>query len=107
MEHYIDPFKDQKNQVTTAIEKAILQAEVMQSIFPSKITDALLKELSIIKSLYPPNFRQFIISQAIEDNRFKPGDLCLYLDEKGYWQITTEYKKIEPPANAKKKWYQF
>ncbi len=107
MNEYVDPFKDQKDQVTASIEKAILQAEVMQSIFPSNITNALLKELGIIKSLYPPKLRQFIISQSIEDNKFREGDICVYIHEDGYWQITAEYKKTEPQKNAKKKWYQF
>ncbi len=107
MNENVDYFKDQKDQVLNSIEKAVLQAEIIKSVLPSKAIDNLLNELGIIKALYPTYFQQFILSQMTEEGKLEAGELFLNFGEKGYFHISVEYTKKEPPEHSKKKWYQF
>jgi len=108
MNENVDYFKDQKSQLTEAVEKAILQGQIINSVMPSKAVDNLLTQLGIIKTLYTPYFKQFILSQCIEDGKIEPNEFYLSLGGDESWvKISVEFKKSEPPVNAKKKWYQF
>lgn len=110
MNENVDYFKDQKEQLMNAVEKAMLQAEIIQDVLPSKALDKLLGHLETIKSLYPGHFKQFILSQCIEDGKLLKQDFDLYWGGDNYFKITVElkdYKKDVPPATVNKKWYKF
>jgi hypothetical protein len=110
MNENVDYFKDQKEQLMNAVEKAILQAEIIQEVLPSKALDKLLGHLGVIKSLYPGYFRQFILSQCVENGKLNAMELDLYISDNKYFKITVEsktYEKGQAPGAAKKKWYQF
>ena len=81
-------FKDQKEQLMNAVEKAMLQAEIMQDVLPSKALDKLLGHLSIIKSLYPGYFKQFILSQCVEEGKLDIGEFNLDFGGDNYFKIT-------------------
>jgi len=104
-------FKDQKEQLMNAVDKAILQAEIMQDVLPSKALDKLLTQLGIIKSLYPGYFKQFILSQCIENGKLDAGEYALDFGQDVYLKITVETKshKTDTPLadSVKKKWYKF
>lgn len=108
MNENVDYFKDQKEQLMAAVDKAILQAEIMKDVLPSKALDKLLTQLGIIRSLYPGYFKQFILSQCVEDGKLNEGEFNLFVCEDFYLKITVEYNKNKKaPDNVKKKWYQF
>lgn len=108
MNENVDFFKDQKEQLMNAVDKAILQAEIMQDVIPSKALDKLLTQLGIIKNLYPGYFRQFILNQCIEDGKLKTQDFVLELGNSStFFKITVEQKKNIEETNLKKKWYNF
>jgi len=109
MNDKVDFLKDQREQLMNAVERAILQAEVMQDVLPSKALDKLLGHLGVIKSLYPGYFKQFILSQCVEDGKLDIGEFHLDFGGDNYFKITVEmksHKKEEPPTSIKKKWYQ-
>jgi len=110
MNENVDYFKDQKEQLMNAVEKAILQAEIMQDVLPSKALDKLLNHLGVIKYLYPGFFKHFIVSQCVEDGKLPIQEFNLDFGGDTYFKITVEsknHKKDPPAATIKKKWYQF
>ena len=110
MNENVNFFKDQKEQLMNAVEKAMLQVEIMQDIFPGKALDKLLVNLSVIKSLYPGYFKQFILSQCIENGKLATGEFNLDIGGDNYFKITVEikdHKKDVPSASVKTKLYHF
>jgi len=112
MNENVDYFKDQKEQLNNAVDKAILQAQLIQDVLPSKALDKLLTHLGVIRALYPPFFKQFIISQCVEDGKLPEQEFELWLGHDTFFKITVELKKVEKEntsekTTTKKKWYQF
>lgn len=109
MNNNVNYFKDQKEQLIKAIDTAMLQIEIMKDVLPSGALNRLYEQIGIIKSLYPPNFKQFILSQCIEDGKINATEFILDFGMSDYFKITVEretHKKEEPNTNIKKKWYQ-
>jgi len=105
MNYNVDYFKDPKNQLMQAVEKALLQANIIHSVIPSKSAENLITQLTIIETLYTPVFSQFILSQVVEDGKIVGGDTFLNIGD-GYFKISVSYHK-DAPDNARKKWYKF
>lgn len=101
-----DILKDQLDHVMSAIDRAIMKADIIKSVLPSNAIQGLLEDLGLIKKLYPPNFKAFILSQVVEDGKIIDGDVYLSFADTAI-KITVECVKNIPEYNVKKKWYNF